>query len=530
MTKQKPEPVKAVIYCRVSTDKQVREGDGLRSQQTRCEEHARRMGVKVVKVFKDEGVSGSLGPDNRPAAKEMFAFLDTQKEPFYVIVDDLNRVARSHQAHIEFQTKVAIRGAKLASPGHEFKSTPDGLLVTDLLMSVASYQREANKEQVKNRQRARLINGYWVFIQPLGYKYVKDTGGGKVLVRDDPKASVIAEAFQGFASGRFESHTDVAHFLAQSGAFKTGKNGKIHPSIVKAMLSRIMYTGHLEFPEWDVSLREGKHPAIIDMATFAKVQERLGLKAKTPYRKDLREDFPLRGFVLCEACNQPMTSSWSKGRNGRYPYYHCKTQGCGCYGKSIKRDFIEGEFESVLKDMTPSDVVLELAQEIIRDCWAKKKAAHADELSALEREANGVEHDVEGFMERLIETRDHTLIELYERRIKELEMQRRVLAAQARAMSGVDTSFESAVGTVFDFIRNPHGIWVNGDLQDKRLVMKLAFAKKLPFSRENKFGTAAISLPFSVLREMTPVKKEMVEGGGFEPPYSEEGRFTVCCH
>lgn len=31
-------PQKAVIYCRVSSKKQVREGDGLRSQETRCRE------------------------------------------------------------------------------------------------------------------------------------------------------------------------------------------------------------------------------------------------------------------------------------------------------------------------------------------------------------------------------------------------------------------------------------------------------------------------------------------------------------
>jgi hypothetical protein len=37
-------------------------------------------------------------------------------------------------------------------------------------------------------------------------------------------------------------------------------------------------------------------------------------------------DFPLRGFVRCEACGRPLTGSWSKGRNGHYAYYHCQRQ------------------------------------------------------------------------------------------------------------------------------------------------------------------------------------------------------------
>ena len=37
----------------------------------------------------------------------------------------------------------------------------------------------------------------------------------------------------------------------------------------------------------DISLRKAKHPVLIDMETFNKIQERLGLRAKAPYRKDM---------------------------------------------------------------------------------------------------------------------------------------------------------------------------------------------------------------------------------------------------
>ena len=35
-----------------------------------------------------------------------------------------------------------------------------------------------------------------------------------------------------------------------------------------------------------------------------------------------RPDFPLRAFVKCHACGRRLSGSWSKGRNGRFAYYH----------------------------------------------------------------------------------------------------------------------------------------------------------------------------------------------------------------
>ncbi len=41
---------KAVIYCRVSSPKQVKEGHGLQSQETRCREYAKHKGYKVIRL------------------------------------------------------------------------------------------------------------------------------------------------------------------------------------------------------------------------------------------------------------------------------------------------------------------------------------------------------------------------------------------------------------------------------------------------------------------------------------------------
>ena len=45
---------------------------------------------------------------------------------------------------------------------------------------------------------------------------------------------------------------------------------------------------------------------------------------------------------------------WAKGRNKRYPYYECFQKGCEERRKSIRRDMIEKDFDSLLTTLRPS--------------------------------------------------------------------------------------------------------------------------------------------------------------------------------
>ncbi|WP_420415626.1 recombinase family protein [Roseibium sp.] len=61
---------KAVIYCRVSSSKQKKVGDGLGSQESRCREFARYKGLEVVEIFQDDASGGLI---DRPAFRQCFA-------------------------------------------------------------------------------------------------------------------------------------------------------------------------------------------------------------------------------------------------------------------------------------------------------------------------------------------------------------------------------------------------------------------------------------------------------------------------
>ena len=107
---------RAIIYCRVSSQKQVQKGDGLGSQETRCRDFAKLKGYEVTEVFKDEGIYGSM--INRPAMQDMLKFLKSHKkqQTHIVIIDDISRLARGLDAHIHLRTAISDAGGKLESP------------------------------------------------------------------------------------------------------------------------------------------------------------------------------------------------------------------------------------------------------------------------------------------------------------------------------------------------------------------------------------------------------------------------------
>lgn len=234
-----------------------------------------------------------------------------------------------------------------------------------------------------------------------------------------------------------------------------------------------------------------------------------------PYRKDLNLDFPLRGFVLCPKCHDPMTASWSTSRTGvKHPYYHCKKKGCELYSKSRARDLVHGEMQGLLETMRPAEATVELLRQIVEDVWVSKKQEHKRLLSAKKNDLEKIEEEITLLMDKCLRTKDEDLSEMYEGHLKTLKLKKEALKDVTEQLSSVDTSLEDALGTITEFISNPAAMWESGDFEEQRLVLKLAFAERLPFDKDKGFGTAGKSLPFRVLEGLRPVKSKMVVYSG----------------
>ena len=507
----------AIIYCRVSSVAQVEEGHGLESQETRCREYAARKHYNVIESFYERAVSG--GRADRPSFNAMLGYIKAQKEPVIVVIDDISRLARDIESHWTLRRTLEDMGGKLESPSVTFGEDSDSILVENLLASVSQHQRQKNGEQTKNRMRARLMNGYWVSHAPVGYKYEKVKGHGKLLVRDEPLASIVQEALEGFACARFETQAEVKRFLERHPDFPKTRYGHVTNETVNRILKRSHYAGYVESESWDVSLREGHHDGLISLATFQTIQRRLGEKPKAAARPDLNADFPLRGFVLCNDCDNPLTACWSKSKTGkRHAYYHCFTKGCDSHRKSIKRDALEGEFEDMLKSLQPSETAYALLKDMFSYAWTLRGKQVKDAAKAITRKLSETEAQIAGLLDRIVDASSPRVVAAYETRIDALEKEKLVLGEKLQNAGKPQRPFEEMFQLACDFLSSPWDIWKNGDLAMRRTVLKLTFQERLSYCRKEGLPTPKTTLPFKALGQFCTSEGVVADWGGFEPP------------
>ena len=441
-------------------------------------------------------------------------------EDYIVVVDDISRFARDVSTHATLRDKITASGAKIESPNQKFGDDAGGRFIETIMAAIAEHDRLKNAEQSHSRTIARLQNGYWVFHAPFGYKYEKAPGGGKRLAIDEPIATIVKDALEGFAAGRFQSQAEVKRFLDTKPEFpKSYRETEVHFDKVKRMLTNVLYAGFLQFPKWGIPLTEAQHDPLISFATYQIIQQRLKERSVAPARKDISKDFPLRGFLICEACGYRLTACWARSHTGQqYPYYLCQHRGCSEKGKSIKREKLETEFGTILKSLVPAQTMFELAEEMFRTAWDNRSSSVSAETKRLKTKARQIARDIDKLLKSLVQTENSRTASIYEARISELEQERALIEEEVARNGTPDHSFDEMFKLSMQFLANPYIIWEKGDLEVKKTVLRLVFSHPMTVSRKTGIQTGKTTYPFKALRFLEGSDLKVVRVKGLEPP------------
>ncbi|MEM6712823.1 MAG: recombinase family protein [Pseudomonadota bacterium] len=509
----------ALIYARVSSKSQVPRGDGLQSQQTRCEAYAKFKRYNVVHVFSDD-LTGKRS--DRPGVDQLISFLRSNRtRRFVVLIDDISRFARRVPVHFSLRDAIAEAGGVLESPAMVFRDDADGEFQEYILASVAQHQSRKNAEQTANRRQARCLNGFWPFANPIGYKHEKVKGySGKLLVRDEPLASIIQEGLEGFASGRFASQVEVKRFFESQPAFpKDLPNGEIRNQRITDILRRVIYAGYITAPYYGISMVKAQHEPLISLEDHQRILDRLDGKRGVAARKDMSADFVLRGFVSCGDCGKPLTACWSKSKTGkRHPYYLCFNRACESHRKSIPRDKLEGEFAALLKSLKPTRGLFDVARAMFKDIWDQRAGQLKAMQATLKSDVKTIDKQIEQLVDRIVDTQNATAAIAYERKIEKLERKKHLALEKLNSGAKPVRPFKEVFELAFAFLANPCILWASERLEDRRTVLKLTFADRLSYSRNEGFRTPDLSLPFRQLGVDCGLKNKMAHRGRFELP------------
>ena len=101
----------AVSYLRVSGQKQIK-GHGFTRQRQVIRRHAKANGLEIVGEYRDEGVSGTKGQEDRPAFQEMLAAM-LANGARTILVESLDRLARAYRVQEQLLIYMASKGLAL---------------------------------------------------------------------------------------------------------------------------------------------------------------------------------------------------------------------------------------------------------------------------------------------------------------------------------------------------------------------------------------------------------------------------------
>lgn len=161
---------KAFAYLRVSGKGQV-DGDGFTRQLEAIRRYAAEHDIKIARVYRDEGVSGTKDLENRPAFVEMMTALHSNGTKL-VLVEKLDRLARDLMVQETIIGDLRKNGFELVSVMEPdlLQDDPSRKLMRQIFGAIAEYEKTMIVLKLRGaRARSRAKNGRCEGRKPFGY-------------------------------------------------------------------------------------------------------------------------------------------------------------------------------------------------------------------------------------------------------------------------------------------------------------------------------------------------------------------------
>lgn len=489
-----------LIYARVSSKRQEKEGSGLDSQESRCLADLNSLQVKYLKTFPDSFTGGGDFM-RRPAMRAMIEYIDAHPhKKFVVVFDDLSRLARDVVFHLKLRATFKARDVVLRCLNYDFDDSPEGEYLELITAGGAQLQRKVNRRTVIQRMKARLDDGYWPFGSKKGYYRPK---GSFIPVATRLGEDVLRPALEGFASGKFVRKIDVAKFLCEHGFWK-GKSPEKYLDRVSSILTDPFYCGRIFYPDWEVESRDGKHTGLISAETFERIQKRLKKGGVvTRIRADLSEDFPLRGVIVCSACNGALTGCWTKGRREYFAYYFCQRKGCSLRGKTMRKLDVERDFESLLQRNALKSDVGDLVAIIFSEVWKEEALQWESNRRNSDLAKVNLKVKIDSLAELARRTQSEAVLRVYEQQIEEVSKELTALEQIVPTEVDISVIYQTALDNALELLNNPLRIWKKVSVLEKRRLFFFLFDAKLPYTKSEGYQTGNLLSTTRLFEEIT---------------------------
>lgn len=345
-------PKKAVVYCRVSSVHQE-ERQTIENQIEFARNYCKLNGIELTEIYQDDGVTGILPLEERPAGQQML--YDAKKGKFnLVLVFKLDRLGRATRVILNAVHDLDSYGVKVRSMTEPFDtSDASGRFLMTILAGVADLERSNILQRMEMGATRAAKEGKFLGGQPpYGYKVNKE---GHYEPSYEPieglnmsEVDVVRLMYDMACEGK--STVRIANKLNSLGVplltdlrdtTKSSDRGWINSTVYR-MLKKPVYIGIRQYGKNKI---ESTIPAIISKEKYDMAQ-RLIAKNKSMIKGNVKHNYLLRGLIKCAHCGYAYVGNYNHGKHGYYVdtgnrHWRKKGLPSQCFGKIVPLVWIE---------------------------------------------------------------------------------------------------------------------------------------------------------------------------------------------
>jgi len=461
---------KALIYCRVSTEEQAREGYSLDAQEKYCRKYADNNGFNISQVFRDEGKSGTNV--DRPALQDLLTKCQKDKSVKAVIIQETDRLARNTKDHLTIRAILKKAEVKLISVAQPMlDDSPEGNMIDTIIASVNQFSSDLNSRKTKKGMQERFDNGWFPGYAKLGYLN-KEVNENRIIVKDPQRWDFIKEALRMYLTGNY-SAIEISEILYKKGlTSRTGK--RICNSIMITILKDPFYAGIMK---WSGQEKMGRHEVMITPEEHKAILAIKDAHNNHACRRRIH-NFLLRGFVFCGFCGQRYTAERHR-ENKNTDYYHCSaviTKHTN-KGQNIETEELEKQVQEHFKNIEFSKEFIDLIIQKVKRVYEEKKSERGVEKRILLNKIMKIEENREKIENKLLlgTLIDEDYVRMRDRFKNETaKLQEKVSKIDEQREIDVDVARETLL-----LARDIYGAYKKAPYELKRLYLSLFWNKFL---------------------------------------------------
>ena len=365
----------ALLYARVSSKEQEKEGFSIPAQLKLLREYALGEGIRIVEEYVDVETAKQAG---RTSFGEMVEFLHKQPEIRIILVEKTDRLYRNLKDwvtldEVDLEIHFVKENVVLSRDARSSEKFMHGIKVLMAKNYIDNLSEETRKGMTEKAEQ-----GIWPSCAPFGYRNIVGENGKKTIEPDPDLAPMVRRMFEWYATGQY-SVRDITRMARGEGlAFRRTAN-PVPQGTVHKMLRNGIYMG--EFI-WKDKVYQGTHEPIVSCELWDRVQAILDGRYVNRNRKPKR-DFAFTGLIRCGHCGCSMVAEIKKSR---YIYYHCSRAKGKCPEPYTREEVLEERFAELLDRLRFDDEVLAWVSQALHVSHDDEKQHHGDAIRRIQAE------------------------------------------------------------------------------------------------------------------------------------------------